>query len=212
MAVAVCGSDVRIYKHGNRRVNPPTVIGHEVAGDVVEVGEQVQRLNVGDRIVIGADVPSGTDPWSRRGLGNLDEENFAIGYQLDGAFQERMKLDAMTVKYGAIVPIPDHLEYIDACIAEPLACAIHGLDLAEMKLGKTMCVIGLGPIGCMVLELAKYWGASKVFAAQRSKKRLEMARAFSDEARFIHTEEEDLVETVLDETDGKGVEDRKSVV
>lgn len=206
MAVAVCGSDVRIFRHGNKRVKPPTVIGHEVAGEVVEVGRDVRRLKVGDRIVIGADVPSGTDPWSLRGCGNLDEENHAIGYQLDGAFQQRMKLDAMTVKYGAIVEIPDHLDYVDACIAEPLACAIHGLDLAQMKLGKSICVIGLGPIGCMVMELARYWGASKVFAAQRSERRLEMARAFSDEARFISTKKEDLVETVLEETGGEGVD------
>ena len=206
MAVSVCGSDVRIYRYGNNRVKPPTVIGHEVSGEVVEVGRNVTRLKKGDRIVIGADVPSGTDPWSLRGLGNLDEENHAIGYQLDGAFQQLMKLDAMTVRHGAIVKIPDHLDYIDACIAEPLACAVHGLDLAQMKLGKSICVIGLGPIGCMVLELARYWGASKVFAAQRSRHRLEMARQFSDDARFIATDEEDLVETVLSETNGEGVD------
>lgn len=207
-SVSVCGSDIRIFRHGNPRVTPPTVIGHEVAGLVTEVGRNVKRLKVGDRIVIGADIPdmeSGRD-YTLRGLGNLCPVNYAIGYQLDGAFQQKMKLNDFTVAYGPIVKIPDHLSYDEACIAEPLACAIHGLELAQMALGKSICVIGLGPIGCMVLELSTYYGAGKVFAAQRSKKRLEMARQFLPDARFIATEEEDLVKTVLEETGGEGVD------
>ena len=78
--------------------------------------------------------------------------------------------------------------------------------MAQMGLGKSICVIGLGPIGCMVLELSKVYGASKVFGAQRSKKRLEMARQFLPEGRFIATEEEDLVQTILKETNGEGVD------
>lgn len=207
-SVAICGSDVRIYRYGNLRVKPPTVIGHEVAGIISKVGKNVKNLQVGDRIVIGADVPDMDTgrSYTMRGLGNLCPENYAIGYQLDGAFQQKMKLNELAVKYGAIVKIPDDLTYDDACIAEPLACAIHGLELAQMGLGKSICVIGLGPIGCMVLELSRYYGASKVFAAQRSRKRLGIAQSFLPDARFIATEEEDLVETVLKETDGEGVD------
>lgn len=207
-SVSICGSDVRIYNYGNTRVKTPTVIGHEVAALVSEVGSKVSSLKVGDRIVMGADVPdmeSGRN-YTLKGMGNLCPENNAIGYQLDGAFQQKMKLNAFTVKYGPIVKIPDSLSYDEACIAEPLACAIHGLELARMSMGKSICVIGLGPIGCMVLELAKYYGASKVFGAQRSKKRLEMARQFSSEARFIATEEEDLVEVIMKETNNEGVD------
>ncbi|MEO6150668.1 MAG: alcohol dehydrogenase catalytic domain-containing protein [Mucilaginibacter sp.] len=207
-SVSVCGSDVRIFRYGNLRVTTPTVIGHEVAGLVTEVGKNVTNLKVGDRIVIGADVPdmeSGRE-YTLKGQGNLCPENYAIGYQLDGAFQQKMKLNDFTVKYGPIVKIPDSLSYDEACIAEPLACAIHGLELAQMSLGKSICVIGLGPIGCMILELSKYFGAGKVFAAQRSRKRLEIAREFLPDARFIATEEEDLVETILRETDGEGVD------
>lgn len=205
-SVSVCGSDVRIYHFGNKRVSPPTVIGHEVAGEVIEVGKNVTRLRAGDRIVMGADVPSDDCPWSLVGLGNLSEANYAIGYQLDGAFQQKMVLNDLTVRLGAIVKIPEHLSYDQACIAEPLACAIHGMETGQMGLGKSLCVIGLGPIGCMVLELSKLYGAGKVFAAQRSKGRLELARQFLPEARFIATEEEDLTETIMSETDGRGVD------
>jgi L-iditol 2-dehydrogenase len=207
-SVSVCGSDVRIFRYGNKRVVPPTVIGHEFAGRVIRVGKKVKNWKVGDRITMGADVPdmgSGRE-YTLKGMGNLTPENLAIGYQLDGAFQQQMVLDENSVKYGPIVRIPGQLADDDACLTEPLACAIHGLEMARMGLGKSIAVIGLGPIGCMVLELSRHFGASRVFAIQRSKKRLEMAREFLPDARFIATEEEDPVEVVMDETDGRGVD------
>jgi L-iditol 2-dehydrogenase len=117
-----------------------------------------------------------------------------------------MVLNETTLNFGPVTHIPDTMSYDEAAIAEPLACAINGLELALFSIGKSICIIGLGPIGCMMLELSKVYGASRVFAAQRSKKRLEMARPFLPEARFISTEEEDLVQTVMDETDGEGVD------
>lgn len=207
-SVSVCGSDVRIFRYGNKRVIPPTVIGHEFAGTIIEIGKNVENWQVGDRITMGADVPdmgSGRE-YTLKGMGNLTPENLAIGYQLDGAFQQKMVLDVNSVKYGPIVKLPDQLSDDDACIAEPLACAIHGLEMTNMRLGKSIAVIGLGPIGCMVLELSKYYGANKVFAIQRSKKRLEMAIKFLPSARFICSEEEDPVEVIMDETDGRGVD------
>ena len=75
-----------------------------------------------------------------------------------------------------------------------------------MAPGKSMGIIGLGPIGCMMLELAGVYGASRVFAVQRSRPRLEMARSFNTEARFICSEDEDPVETVMRETDDEGLD------
>src|ERR1700712_1496462 len=69
-AVSICGSDVRILHHGNPRVKPPTIIGHETAGVVVKAGKNVTRVKVGDRVAIGADVPCGECHWCRNGLGN----------------------------------------------------------------------------------------------------------------------------------------------
>lgn len=205
-SVAVCGSDVRIFHHGNNRVNPPCVIGHEFAGRVVETGRNVRRLKVGDRITMGADVPSPHCAWSASGQGNLSKENYAIGYQFEGAFQQRMKLNAIAVELGPIVPLSPSLDFDAACLAEPLACAVHGLELGNMRPGMSLCVIGLGPIGCMILQLAREYGASRVFAAQRSRARLNMARAFLPGARFIATEDEGLVSTIMEETDGEGVD------
>ena len=205
-ACAVCGSDLRIFHYGNDRVKPPAVIGHEIAGQVVETGKNVTRVHVGDRVAVGADVPCGTCYWCANGMGTNCRINYAIGYQFPGGFQEYMVLNRTILAYGPVTPIADTLAYSEAAIAEPLACAINGLELAQFGLGKSICIIGLGPIGCMMLELSQVFGASKVFAAQRSPLRMEMARPFLPRARFIATEQEDLVQTVLRETDGEGVD------
>jgi L-iditol 2-dehydrogenase len=205
-ACAVCGSDIRIFHYGNDRVKPPTVIGHEIAGRIVQVGRSVRRVKEGQRIALGADVPCGTCKWCTTDRGTNCSINYAIGYQFPGGFQQRMVLNATTLNYGPVTPIPDTLSYAEAAIAEPLACALNGLELARFGIGKSICIIGLGPIGCMMLELSKVFGASKVFAAQRSRARLEMARPFLPGARFIATESEDLVETVMMETEGEGVD------
>lgn len=206
MACAVCGSDIRIYHYGNDRVAFPAVMGHEIAGRISSVGQRVSSLTVGQRVAIGADVPCGTCYWCRNGMGTNCAINYAVGYQFPGGFQQKMVLNDTILRYGPVTRIPDSLSYAEAAIAEPLACALNGLELARFSPGKSICIIGLGPIGCMMLELSKVFGASKVFAAQRSKGRLEMARRFRADARFIYTENEQLVDVVLDETGGEGVD------
>jgi L-iditol 2-dehydrogenase len=203
---AVCGSDLRIYKYGNERVKPPAIMGHEIAGIIEKVGENVVSLKPGDRVALGADVPCGKCYWCTNGMGTNCAINYAIGYQFPGGFEEKMLLNETILKYGPVTKIPDHLSYDEAAIAEPLACAINGLELAQMSVGKSMCIIGLGPIGCMMLELSRAFGASRVFAVQRSRARLEMARRFRPDAQFICTEDEDPVEAVLAATGGEGVD------
>ncbi len=203
---AVCGSDLRIFHYGNDRVKLPAIIGHEIAGEIIAAGKNVTQVRVGDRIALGADVPCGECYWCTNGMGTNCAINYAIGYQFAGGFQEKMVLNGTILKYGPVTLLPDNVSFESGAVAEPLACAINGLELAEMALGKSICIIGLGPIGCMILELSKVMGASKVFAAQRSRKRLEMARIFRKDARFICTEEEDIVDVVMKETAGKGVD------
>jgi L-iditol 2-dehydrogenase len=205
-ACAVCGSDIRIFHYGNDRVTYPAVMGHEIAGRVVQVGKNVSSVYEGQRIALGADVPCGECYWCTNGMGTNCAVNYAVGYQFPGGFQEYMVLNEMILKYGPVTSIPDHVPYDHAALAEPLACAINGLELAEFSIGKSICIIGLGPIGCMMLELSTVYGASKVFAAQRSKRRLGMAKQFREDARFISTKDEDLVETVMRETGGEGVD------
>lgn len=202
-SVAICGSDVRILHHGNPRVKPPTIIGHEVAGEVVEVGKNVRRVKVGDRISLGADVPCGQCHWCRNGLGNNCTINYAMGYQFSGAFAEYMLLPKLLLEEGPVQAFTDALTYDEAALAEPLACAINGLEMCNMALGKTVVIIGLGPIGCMMIDLARVMGATKVIGVQRSKLRMEIAQHYEADA-YIASDEEDVVARCREETGGEG--------
>ena len=205
-ACAVCGSDIRIFHHGNPRVRPPQIIGHEVAGEVVALGSKVTRFKIGDRLATGADVPCGECEWCRQGLGNNCAINYAIGYQFPGGFAEYMPLNGRTVRYGAVHRIPETLGYDEAAIAEPLGCVINGLELCHIQLGDTVVVIGAGPAGCMTMKLARSFGALKVIAVQRSRARLEVAARLGGADLVICSLDEDPVAAVIEATGGQGAD------
>ncbi len=202
-SVAICGSDVRILHHGNPRVAPPAIMGHEASGVIVEAGKNVTRVKEGDRIALGADVPCGQCSWCRNGLGNNCHINYAIGYQISGAFTQYMLLPKVVLEEGPVTPFSERIGFDEAALAEPLACAVNGFELANLSVGKTVAIIGLGPIGCMMIDLARHMGATKVIAAQRSATRMEIAKAYGADV-YISTEEEDLVARCLEETNGEG--------
>lgn len=204
-ACAVCGSDIRIYHHGNNRVVPPQILGHEISGEVVSVGKNVTKFTVGDRVAIGADVPCGECAFCEAGIGNNCQINYAMGYQFPGGFAEYVLLNRIVVNYGPVHKIPDHVSYEEAALAEPLGCVLNALELSNIRLGDTVVIIGAGPIGCMIIEVARRMGATKIIVVQRSRPRLEMAKKFGADV-YICSSEEDGVARVLEETAGLGAD------
>ncbi len=204
-ACAVCGSDIRIYHSGNNRVNMPQIIGHEIAGEVVEVGSNVTKFKVGDRVAIGADVPCGECAFCEAGIGNNCQINYAMGYQFAGGFAEYVLLNRIVVNYGPVHKIPDHVSFDEAAMAEPLGCVLNALELSNIRLGDTVVIIGAGPIGCMIIGVARKMGATKVIVVQRSMARLEYARRFGADV-YVLSSEEDAVARVLEETGGLGAD------
>lgn len=202
-AVSICGSDVRIVHHGNPRVKMPAIPGHETAGVIVKVGRNVKRVKEGDRVALGADVPCGQCHWCRNGLGNNCAINYAIGYQIPGAFAEYIKLPRLVLEEGPVSTFSEALKFEEAALAEPLACAINGLELVKMSLGKTVVIFGLGPIGCMMIDLARVMGATKVIGIQRSKLRMEIAKQYGADV-YVNSSEEDVIARCREETGGEG--------
>ncbi|MDR1575843.1 MAG: alcohol dehydrogenase catalytic domain-containing protein [Treponema sp.] len=202
---AVCGSDIRIFHHGNSRVNPPQILGHESSGEVVEAGANVTRFKKGDRVALGADVPCGECSFCEAGIGNNCQINYAMGYQFAGSFAEYVLLNKIVVNYGPVHHIPEGLSYDEAALAEPLACVLNAVELTNIRLGDTVVIVGAGPIGCMIIPIAYMSGASKVIVVQRSRPRLENARTFGADT-CICASEEDPIQRVLEETGGLGAD------
>ena len=205
-ACAICGSDIRIFHSGNKRVKYPAIIGHEIAGDVVEAGKNVTKFKVGDRISMGADVPCGECAFCEAGIGNNCQINYAIGYQFPGGFAEYMPLNKTTVEYGPVHKMPEHMSYEQGAMAEPLSCVLNALELSPVHLGDNVVVIGAGPVGCMMVNVIRKMGPAKIILVQRSRHRLEMAKKTVNADVFVCSSEEDSVARVLAETGGLGAD------
>ena len=204
-ACAVCGSDVRIFHHGNNRVHPPAILGHEASGEIVAVGERVTGFKPGDRVAIGSDVPCGECAVCKAGFGNNCQINYAMGYQFPGSFAEYVLLNKTMLNFGPVHKIPDHMSWEEGALAEPLACVLNAVEFTGIKLGDTVVVMGAGPIGCMIIPVALMSGATKVIAINRSPGRLDFAKKVGADVT-ICSSEEDQIKRVLEETNGMGAD------
>jgi L-iditol 2-dehydrogenase len=205
-ACAVCGSDLRIVYSGDRRARFPVILGHEMAAEVVQVGAAAQGFAVGDRVTVAPGVSCGECYCCRRGWQNLCSNMISIGYFWPGGFAEYMVPPPRALTQGFVNKIPDALPFVDATLAEPLACCLNGQELLRVTGDDTVVVIGAGPTGLMHATLAVNRGCHKVIVVQRSAGRLDLARARVKADLFVSTLEEDAVQRVEEETDGLGPE------
>ena len=156
---AICGSDLRIFNHGNDRIQFPAIIGHEVSGTVVY--SKNKDFSIGDKISLGADIPCGKCSECKNKKPNLCKKNLAIGYQLKGGFSEYMNLDARIFDHGPVVKLNDSLSLELACLGEPLACSINGIEKVFMRDSGNVLIFGAGPIGIMLGFLSRYLHKAK---------------------------------------------------
>jgi len=205
-ACGVCGTDARVYHQGiEKRWKSPIIMGHEIAGRIVEVGEKTSNFNIGDRVTVAPICGCGTCSFCLTGKENLCREAIVIGANYDGGFAEYMKIPGPYVRSGGLVKIPDGLSYEEATLAEPVSCCLHGMLKANVQPGDTVVVIGDGPIGLIHLRLAKAFGASKVIVTGHHDERLKLAKEL-DAIFTINSKKEDPVKGVLDATDNEGAE------
>ncbi|GMV99751.1 MAG: sorbitol dehydrogenase [Candidatus Hydrogenedentota bacterium] len=204
-ACAVCGSDIRMFHHGNNRLTPPAIMGHEAAGVVESVGKNVHKFRAGDRVALGGDVPCGECEYCVAGMGNNCAINYAMGYQFPGSFAEYVLLNAMVVNHGPVSKVPDHVSMEEAALAEPLACCINALEMCAPKLGDSMVVIGAGPLGILLTELGTLLGVAKTIVVNRSRPRLDIARQYGVDVT-ICSSDEDAIARVREETKGQGAD------
>ncbi|MDQ1615143.1 MAG: L-iditol 2-dehydrogenase, partial [Actinomycetota bacterium] len=187
-------------------IRPPRVMGHEVAGEVVDVGVGVEGWSDGDRVQVIAAIPDGTCPDCRRGWLTVCPNQESIGYHYDGGFAEYMIVPAKVLAVNGLNRIPDGLSFAEASVAEPFACVLNGQELAHVGDGDDVVVIGSGPIGCLHVRLARARGASRVTLVELNRARLDQAAAIVSPDVAICSAETDAVDEIAKLTDGRGVD------
>lgn len=202
---AICGSDLKMWKSGNPRCKPPRIIGHEMAGEIVHVGEKISGFAIGERITLATTVGCGECHYCKSDLSNLCLNPAPISNATDGAFAEYIEISYIAAKNGHVIQIPDTLSAEWAALSEPLSCAINAQEQAQLAPGGTVLIIGGGPLGALHAELAKARGASKVFISEMSEDRIALVAGL-DGVTIINSTTQNLKETIFAATDNLGVD------
>ncbi len=201
-AVAICGTDVHI-KHwddyAQKRMNPPTILGHEYAGEVVKVGKGVTSVKIGDIVNSDSHLVCGTCDLCLNGHSDVCYNTIVIGVHRDGAFAEYICIPESAVNQcDASMPIEQ------LALMEPLGVAVHAAMEFPIAV-KKVAVIGCGPIGCMGVAVAKTLGAAQIIAIELNEKRAEMALEMGASV-IVNPVKEDTVARVKELSGGNGVD------
>jgi L-iditol 2-dehydrogenase len=205
-ACGLCGSDLRTLRSGHKKVNFPWTIGHEIAGQVVELGPGYEgKWQKGDLISVGPLVFCGVCDFCLNGEYELCEGYREIGQAWPGGMAEYVGIPEGSIKRGTIERVPDGLDPVFAAIAEPISSCTLAQEKGRVGLGDTVVIIGSGPVGCIHTSLARAKGADKIIVADIVDERLKMAEAFEPDAT-INAAQTDLVAEVRRLTNGKGAD------
>lgn len=195
---AICGTDSSEWAHGPLLTRPPVVLGHEFVGRVASVGDGVEGLAVGDRVVSGAGVSCGRCDWCRAGRTNLCARYYTLGLHVDGGLAERVATPAAICR-----PVPDDVADDAAAMAQPLAVALHAVRRSGVRAGEACAVIGVGGIGAFIVAAAAARGAAPLIAVDIDEGRLATARRLGAH-ETIDARGRDLAEAILAATGGEG--------
>ena len=205
-ACSICGTDIRVYHHGHKHMRFPRITGHELSGEIVEIGKRVEGHKLGEKVAIAPAIPCGRCHYCRRGMQSMCINLTAIGYHYDGGFAEFMVVPEDAVRNGCVNTIPSELSFEEAALAEPLACAINGQQLSQIDLGDTVVVVGAGPLGCIHLQLAKAKGASRTILVELSRERIDFAKKFAFPDVVVNPSSENAIQRIKEETKGRGAD------
>ena len=201
-AATTCGTDLKIFQRGyvEKVIKLPTIFGHEWAGEVAEVSEGLEWPEKGMRVRAGNSAPCLHCAMCQRGRYNLCENMIWLW----GAYAEYIKVPARMVLVN-MQEIPKHVSYEEASVTEPLACVLHGVEEARVKLGDTVAIIGAGPIGLLHLLTVKKMGIEKAIMIDLVDERLSYAQKLgADET--INGGKEKVIERILQLTGGYGAD------
>lgn len=201
----ICGSDVRNFHNGLKDGITNQIMGHEIAGEVVEAGKEVTRFHIGDRVALAPDISCGQCWYCKRGLVNLCENHRMLGTHFPGGFAQYVALPGVVLQHGFVELIPNEMSYDHAAFAETCSAVIACQKNCKVTLGDTVVIIGDGPVGCLHCEVARAHGAKTIIMIGRDK--LELAKTFEPDILLdSRAPSEELVAQVRAHTNGLGAD------
>jgi len=207
--VGICGSDHHYYKEGaigGAIVDEGMIMGHEFSGWIAEIGSGVKHLQVGQLVAVEPAIPCGTCELCKRGHPNICPNVLFCGSPNHvGAMADYIRMPAENC-----FPLPDDMTPVEGAMLEPLGVAIHSVDLAHLKVGETVAVLGAGPIGLFTAAVARLAGAGAIYMTEPVAARRDFALEYAADAVFDPSSEdastEDVVDAILQATAGRGVD------
>ena len=184
LACGICGSDARMFFNGpSSRYTIPVLPGHELSGEVVEMGPQLEGYALGNLVTLAPIIPCMRCPACSRGLDNLCVQAQVIGCTVPGGMAEYVSVPSQMVQAGGVVKLPQSVDYRAGAMSELVGCCLHGLQKMGVETGDRVLIIGDGPIGLTFLQLTKLMGARWVATSGRRPRRRELsAELGADEA------------------------------
>jgi L-iditol 2-dehydrogenase len=203
-AVGICGSDVHGMDGSTGRRIPPIIMGHEASGVIVETGKNVSGWSAGDRVTFDSTIYKLDDWYTRNGHYNLSDNRMVLGvsckeFRRDGAFAQFVNIPA-----HILYRIPANVSFEQAAMVEPVAVALHSINLSGIKINDTVAVFGSGMIGLFIIQLLKQAGCT-VIAVDVLQEKLEMAKA-AGAAMVFNSSTEDVPSEIRKVTNNRGAD------
>lgn len=204
-AATVCGTDIRILRGKKTSgIRYPSVLGHEFSGIVMDGGGHSQ-FQIGQAVCVCPQFACGRCEYCVRGAENLCRNLTSMGYEIDGAFAEYVRVPASAVASGNVFIIPEGLSFEKAALAEPLSCVMNGQERVSVNIGDVVVVLGAGPIGILHVKLARHAGARLIVVSELNPLRREAALKSGADI-VVDPAAEDLHARVRTASDGLGAD------
>jgi len=204
-ACSICTTDVKMFYRGQRDLIYPRILGHEIAGVIVESDANDSSFKKGDGVQIAPGISCGKCLSCQQGATNQCEYIGIFGFTHHGGFAQYLAVPPESIRCKGVNLIPEGLTFEEATLAEPLACCLNGLERLRLTNRDTVLIFGAGPIGCLHAMLARAFGAKRVLLAERSLERIKMALPAKAD-RLINISKEDIKDVVKEETEGRGAD------
>lgn len=174
-ACAICGTDVKSFVNGNPRIKPPQIMGHELCGTIVELGEGVENYKIGQRVTMATTIGCGDCYYCNKGKTNLCRSAEAMGFHYSGAMAPYAVIPAKAVKQNYLVDVGD-LDATIASLSEPMSCAINNIERVPEEELENVLIWGLGPLGMLHALCVREKGVKNIVCVANPGKRFDMAR------------------------------------